>query len=29
MGFVDESLLALSDESVMKDRTTRDMVWSF
>lgn len=29
MGFADESLLASSDESVMKDRITPDVVWSF
>lgn len=29
MGFADESLLASSDESVMKDRITLDVVWSF
>ncbi len=29
MGFADESLLASSDKSVMKDRITPDVVWSF
>ena len=29
MGFSDESLLTPGDESVMKDRITLDMVWSF
>ena len=29
MGFADESLLASSDERIMKDRITLDVVWSF
>lgn len=29
IGFAEESLLASSDESVMKERITLDVVWSF